>query len=102
MGPCILTVDEIKGHPELEMELRHNGQVAQKGNTRDMIWKVDDLIEYTSRDQTLYPGTVLCSGNPGRYQDDTIKKSKRLRVGDLIETEIEKIGVLKNKIITKN
>ncbi|NHI91053.1 MAG: FAA hydrolase family protein [Candidatus Lokiarchaeota archaeon] len=103
MGPYILTIDEIKGHPELEMELRHNGIIEQKGNTKDMIWKVDDLIEYTSRDQTLHPCTVLCSGNPGRFEEkDTIKKSKRLKPGDIIETEIEKIGLMKNKIIKKN
>jgi len=100
MGPYILTADEIKGHPELDMELRHNGEIGQKGNTRDMIWKVHDLIEYTSRDQTLHPCTVLCSGNPGRYgEKETIRKSKRLRENDIIETEIEKIGILRNKII---
>ncbi len=100
MGPYILTVDEINGHPELEMELRHNGEIGQKGNTRDMIWKVHDLVEYTSRDQTLHPGTVLCSGNPGRYEEkDTIRKSKRLRENDIIETEIERIGMMRNKII---
>ena len=103
MGPYILTVDEIKGHPELDMELRHNGVIGQKGNTRDMIWKVDDLVEYTSRDQTLHPCTVLCSGNPGRYEEkEIIKKSKRLRPNDIIETEIEKIGLLRNKIIKEN
>ena len=64
-----------------------------------MIWTVMDLIEYTSRDQTILPGTVLCSGNPGRYEEkDTIKKSKRLRENDLVETEIEKIGVMRNRI----
>ncbi|MHC1592176.1 MAG: fumarylacetoacetate hydrolase family protein [Candidatus Helarchaeales archaeon] len=100
MGPCIVTSDEIKGHPELEMELRVNGEIKQKGNTKEMIWTVMELVEYTSRDQTIVPGTVLCSGNPGKYgEEKTIRKSERLRPGDVVETKIEKIGVMRNKIV---
>ncbi len=101
MGPFIITADEFKNkHPELEMELRVNGVVEQKGNTRDMYWNVFQLVSYTSKDQTILPGTVLCSGNPGKVSDG-ILKSKRLKSGDVVETEIEKIGTMINKIITK-
>ncbi|HUX97927.1 MAG TPA: fumarylacetoacetate hydrolase family protein [Candidatus Deferrimicrobium sp.] len=54
MGPCIVTPDEIGNPHDLKMELRVNGQVMQQGNTRDMKWSVYQLIEYTSKDQTLY------------------------------------------------
>ncbi|MHA1145931.1 MAG: fumarylacetoacetate hydrolase family protein [Candidatus Helarchaeota archaeon] len=102
MGPCILTADEVPGHPALDMELRVNGDVKQKGNTKDMIWTVMQLVEYTSRDQTLHPCTVLCSGNPGKHgEKETMRKSERLREGDVVETEIEKIGVMRNKITKK-
>jgi len=100
MGPYIVSADEFGNrHPELNMELRVNGNIEQKGNTRDMIWKTSQLIAYTSMDQTLLPGTVLCSGNPGKVED-TMKKSKRLKPGDIVEAEIEKLGALKNKIVS--
>jgi len=102
MGPFIVTIDEFgkNKQPELDMELRVNGNVEQKGNTRDMHWSVFQLVSYTSKDQTLLPGTVLCSGNPGKI-DESMKRSKRLRPGDVVETEIEKIGTLINKIIVE-
>ena len=99
MGPYIITADEFNNkHPELDMELRANGIVEQKGNTREMYWNVFKLISYTSQDQTLLPGTILCSGNPGKVNEG-MKKSKRLKPGDVVETEIEKIGTLINKIV---
>ncbi len=101
MGPCIVTPDEIGDPHNLNMELRVNGQVMQQGNTKDMKWSVYQLIAYTSKDQTLLPGTLLLSGNPGRLTSKTIKRKERLRVGDVIEVEIEKIGLLKNEIIAK-
>ncbi|MBD3227732.1 MAG: hypothetical protein GF329_06050 [Candidatus Lokiarchaeota archaeon] len=102
MGPFIITADEFNGkHPELDMELRVNGEVGQRGNTRDMHWNVLDLVSYSSQDQTLLPGTLLCSGNPGKI-DEGIKKSKRLKPGDIMEAEIEKIGTMTNRIVAKN
>ncbi|MHA1270083.1 MAG: fumarylacetoacetate hydrolase family protein [Candidatus Helarchaeota archaeon] len=100
MGPYIVTIDEFGNkQPELDMELRVNGVVEQKGNTRDMHWNVFHLVSYSSKDQTLLPGTILCSGNPGKI-DECIKRSKRLKQGDIVETEIEKIGIMMNKIVS--
>ncbi|MHA1395197.1 MAG: fumarylacetoacetate hydrolase family protein [Promethearchaeota archaeon] len=100
MGPCIVTSDEFSGHPSLEMECRVNGVTVQKGNTKDMHWKVAQLVSYTSKDQTIYPGTVILSGNPGKVKG-VMRKAERLRDGDIVETEIEKLGMMKNKIIKK-
>ncbi len=102
MGPCIVTSDEIGDPHNLEMELRVNGHVMQKGNTKDMNWSVYELIAYTSKDQTLYPGTLLLSGNPGRLEDKSIQRKERLRIGDVLEAEIEKIGILRNEIVSKD
>ncbi len=93
MGPCIVTSDELPGHPCLDMECRVNGTTVQKGNTKDMHWKVDQLVSYTSTDQTIYPGTVILSGNPGKVKG-VMRKAERLRDGDAVETEIEKIGLM--------
>lgn len=98
-GPCIVTSDELPEHPSLDMVCRVNGVIVQKGNTKDMHWKVNQLISYTSKNQTIYPGTVILSGNPGKVQG-IMKKAERLRIDDIVETEIEKIGILNNKIIS--
>ncbi|MDD1778558.1 MAG: fumarylacetoacetate hydrolase family protein [Candidatus Helarchaeota archaeon] len=102
LGPCIVTPDEIGEPHNLKMELRVNGQVMQQGNTKDMKWSVYQLIAYTSKDQTLLPGTLLFSGNPGRLEDKTIQRKERLKIGDIVEAEIEKIGTLRNEITEKS
>lgn len=96
MGPCIVTNDEIGDVHNLEMELRVNGEVRQKYNTKHMHWKVPEMVAYASMDQTLYPGTVIGSGTVPNL------KPKRLKVGDVVEAEIEKIGVLRNKVVAKS
>ena len=101
LGPCIVTLDEIGDPHNLNIELRVNGQVMQRGNTKDMNWSVHQLVAYTSKDQTLLPGTLLFSGNPGRLEDKTIQRKDRLKIGDIVEAEIEKIGVLRNVISEK-
>jgi 2-keto-4-pentenoate hydratase/2-oxohepta-3-ene-1,7-dioic acid hydratase in catechol pathway len=95
MGPCIVTNDEVGDAHNLEMELRVNGEVRQKYNTKHMHWKVPEMIAYASMDQTLYPGTVIGSGTVPHL------KPKRLKVGDVVEAEIEKIGILRNKVVAK-
>ena len=100
MGPWIVTADEFSGQPSLDMECRVNGITVQKGNTKDMHWSVAKLVSYTSKDQTIYPGTVILSGNPGKVKG-IMRKAERLRNGDIVETEIERLGMMKNKIILK-
>jgi 2-keto-4-pentenoate hydratase/2-oxohepta-3-ene-1,7-dioic acid hydratase in catechol pathway len=102
LGPCIVTPDEIGDPHNLKMELRVNGQVMQRGNTKDMNWSVHQLVAYTSKDQTLLPGTLLFSGNPGRLEEKTIQRKERLKIGDIVEAEIEKIGTLRNEIAEKS
>ncbi|MHA1266950.1 MAG: fumarylacetoacetate hydrolase family protein [Candidatus Helarchaeota archaeon] len=101
LGPCIVTPDEIGDPHNLNMELRVNGTVMQRGNTKEMKWSVFELVAYSSKDQTLLPGTLLCSGNPGRLTEKGIIKKERLRIGDVVEAEIEKIGILENTIMAK-
>ncbi len=97
MGPCIVTKDEIKDPHNLKMIARVNGEVWSEANTRDMYWKIPDLIEYLSRDQTIYPGTVLLSGTPGGGCG--LHVGKFLKPGDVVELEIEGIGVIRNPIV---
>ncbi len=97
MGPCIVTKDEIKDPHNLKMTARVNDETWSEANTRDMYWKISDLIEHISRDQTIYPGTLLLSGTPGKGCGLHI--GKFLKPGDVVELEIEGVGVLRNPVV---
>lgn len=100
IGPWIVTRDEVKDPNHLQMELRVNGEVRQKSNTSDMIFKVHDLVEYYSAHMTLLPGDMITCGTPGGVGFFG-KKDPRwmLKPGDVIEAEIEGLGLLRNTIV---
>lgn len=91
IGPWIVTKDEIPNPHNLEIELAVNGNVRQKGNTKDMIFKIDELVHFISQYMTLYPGDVIMTG--------TISGIAPIKRGDEVICKIEKIGILINKII---
>lgn len=97
MGPWIVTKDEIPDPHNLRMIARVNGETWSEANTKDMYWKIPDLIAHLSKDQTLYPGTFLLSGTPGKGCG--LHLGKFISPGDVIELEIEKIGVLRNRVV---
>jgi 2-keto-4-pentenoate hydratase/2-oxohepta-3-ene-1,7-dioic acid hydratase in catechol pathway len=74
----------------LQLVTRVNGQVKQNGNTRDMIFKCDFLIEFVTSIMTLCPGDVISTGTPAGVGP--------LNAGDEVEVEIENIGVLRNHV----
>ncbi len=95
LGPCIVTVDEF-GAGDARMAVRINGETWGEASSAEMHHTFADLIAYASRAQTLYPGEVLGSGTaPG---GSGIELDRRLSEGDLIEMEIEGIGVLRNRV----
>ncbi len=74
-----------------------NGKVIQDGNTKDLIFDVPYLISYCSQNMTLLPGTVIMTGTPegvGYNRQPPVF----LKAGDVIEVEVEGIGVLRNKV----
>jgi 2-keto-4-pentenoate hydratase/2-oxohepta-3-ene-1,7-dioic acid hydratase in catechol pathway len=91
MGPCVTLPDEIVEPCELDLVLRVNGKVRQKSNTRDLIFNVTELIHRLSRYLTLEPGDVIATGTPSGISP--------VRAGDVMEAEIERIGVLRNPVI---
>jgi len=97
MGPCIVTKDEIKDPHNLKMVARVNGEIWSKASTADMYWKIPDLIEHLSKDQTLHPGTVFLSGTPGGGCG--MHFGRMLKPGDVVELEIEGIGTLRNPVV---
>jgi 2-keto-4-pentenoate hydratase/2-oxohepta-3-ene-1,7-dioic acid hydratase in catechol pathway len=100
MGPWLVTKDEIPDPMNLRIITRVNGEIRQNGNTRDMIWAIPKLIAYLSQ-MTLEPGDVILTGTPdgvamGRKPGES---SWYLHPGDLLESEVEQIGTLRNNIV---
>lgn len=90
MGPCITLPDEIEEPAELDLSLRVNGEVRQKSNTRDLIFGIPELIARLSRYLTLQPGDIISTGTPSGIS--------AIRPGDVMEAEVEKIGILRNPV----
>ena len=102
MGPWYVTADELPpGGAGLAIESRLNGQVMQHANTRDMIFAVDETIELLTECMTLEPGDVIVMGTPGGV-GHTRKPPVFMKPGDVIEIEIESIGVLRNEVAAES
>lgn len=75
----------------LQIKLYKNGQLMQNSSTNNMIFKVDKIISFISRIMTLFPGDIIATGTPSGVG--------KLEEGDIVEVEIEGIGVLKNNVL---
>ena len=100
MGPFLLTKDELPDPHNLSVELRVNGRVLQKSNTDQLVYNVPQLLSFCSKIFSLEPGDVVATGTPGGLAKDR-KPSTYMNPGDIMETEIEKLGVLKNPITSE-
>ncbi len=98
MGPWIVTADEIPEPQNLNVWCRVNGIVKQAGNTRDMLYPVAYIIEDLSRLMTLEPGDIITTGTPAGV-GFARKPPEFLKPGDVLESEVEKIGVIRNKVV---
>jgi acylpyruvate hydrolase len=97
VGPAIVTVDEIPDPNKLRIVCRVNGETLQESSTSEMIFDVSSLIAYISQGITLEPGDLIASGTP--HGVGVFREPKRfLRRGDVVEVEIEKIGILVNGV----
>lgn len=94
LGPWLVTRDEISDPYNLDISLSVNGKMKQQSNTRDMIFRIDSLIEYTSAGVTLKPGDIISTGTPEGVAAFTGEQF--LRDADLVEASIERIGTLRN------
>lgn len=98
MGPWIVHKSAIPDPHHLRISLRVSGETRQAGNTADMVFTIPDLIEVLSAGMTLEPGDILATGTPSGVAAG-FDPPKWLRVGDVVEAEIEGIGLLRNRII---
>ncbi len=97
MGPYLLTADELPDPHNLEVELRVNGRVLQKSNTNQLVYNVPQLVAFCSQVFSLEPGDVVATGTPGGLAKDRTPPTY-MNPGDIMETEIEKLGTLRNPI----
>jgi 2-keto-4-pentenoate hydratase/2-oxohepta-3-ene-1,7-dioic acid hydratase in catechol pathway len=97
MGPCLVTADEIGDPYRLDMIARVNGEEWGRGNSRDMHWKFEDCIAHASRSETLHPGEFFGSGTVGNGCG--LEHLRFLKPGDLVELEVQGIGVLRNRVV---
>ena len=96
LGPCLVTPDEFDPS-DARMIARVNGETWTDGNTGDMYYPFPKLIEYLSKGETLHPGDCLGSGTVG--MGCGIEHGNFIQPGDVIELEIEGIGILRNRIV---
>jgi 2-keto-4-pentenoate hydratase/2-oxohepta-3-ene-1,7-dioic acid hydratase (catechol pathway) len=97
-GPAVRTADELPDPQTLDLGLRVNGEVKQKGNTAHMLFTVAELIADISSGVTLEPGDVIATGSPqgvGAAQNPP----QFLQPGDIVEATIEGIGTLRNPVV---
>ncbi|MCX5591013.1 fumarylacetoacetate hydrolase family protein [Alcaligenes endophyticus] len=92
MGPWLVSRDAIRDPGNLRLQTRVNGVVTQEGTTADLIFDVPTLIEWLSSFMTLSPGDVILTGTP--------KGSVDVKAGDVVETEVEGLGILVNTIVS--
>lgn len=97
LGPWIVTRDEIGDPHALDMEVRINGERWGGGNSRTMHHKFEDMLAFISRAETLYPGEVIATGTVGTGCG--LEQGRFLSPNDVIELEIGRIGVLRNRIV---
>ena len=97
MGPLIVTADEIPDPQRLRLQLSVNGVKKQDSNTSDMIFSVARIIADLSAGMTLEPGDCISTGTPQGVGDGR-KPPEYLKPGDLMDAEVERIGVLRNPV----
>ena len=91
IGPLIKPVNEIKDPHTLDIELKVNGEIKQKSNTKHLMFKIPEIFEFITQMFTMEPGDIVVTGTPGGIGP--------VHPGDLIEATIEKIGTLTNSVI---
>jgi 2-keto-4-pentenoate hydratase/2-oxohepta-3-ene-1,7-dioic acid hydratase in catechol pathway len=116
-GPWIVTADEIGDPQKLRLRTRINGELRQSSSTGNMIFSCAHLIHFFSANMTLRPGTIIITGTPGGTawstdpelggkwvggdgSEQLVPAKGYLKPGDVIECEMEKIGVLRNVVGT--
>lgn len=98
MGPCIVTKDEFENPPELKISAKVNGEVRQDSNTNLLVFSIAKIISDLSQGMILEAGTIIATGTPAGVGMG-FEPPKFLKVGDVVECEIEGIGKITNTVV---
>ena len=96
-GPSLVTPDEIPDLGALTLTTRLNGKVMQEAPISDLIFSVPVIVSYISKFTPLYPGDVIATGTPGGVGDRR-DPPVYMKDGDIVEVEIDRIGILRNVV----
>jgi 2-keto-4-pentenoate hydratase/2-oxohepta-3-ene-1,7-dioic acid hydratase in catechol pathway len=113
LGPVVVTADEVGDPQKLALKTRVNGELRQSSTTAQMIWSCAELVHFFSVNFTLRPGMVIITGTPagtswsmdkelggsGKSPPGVVPAKGYCRPGDVVECEVERIGILKNTVI---
>lgn len=97
IGPWLVTTDELPDPSGLGVKLSVNGEVRQQTNTANLVFSVQKLVSFISNLATLEPGDVVLTGTPGGV-GVAMDPQQFLKDGDVVRIEIDKVGVLENKV----
>jgi 2-keto-4-pentenoate hydratase/2-oxohepta-3-ene-1,7-dioic acid hydratase in catechol pathway len=97
LGPCLVTADELGDPYALEMKVRVNGEEWGRGSSGEMRWRFEDCIAHVARSETVHPGEFFASGTVGGGSG--LEQMRFLSPGDVVELEVEGIGVLRNRFV---
>ena len=98
-GPALVTPDEIPDLGALTLTTRLNGKVMQQAPISDLIFSVPLIVSYISKFTPLYPGDVIATGTPGGVGDRR-EPPVYMKDADIVEVEIDRIGILRNVVET--
>jgi 2-keto-4-pentenoate hydratase/2-oxohepta-3-ene-1,7-dioic acid hydratase in catechol pathway len=99
-GPCLVLREQLGDPHNLKMELRVNGEVRQRSTTANMIFKIPQLLAFISNAMTLQPGDIIATGTPAGVGYYARPERRLLKPGDLMEAEIEGVGLLRNRVVS--
>ncbi|MBN8192497.1 fumarylacetoacetate hydrolase family protein [Bacillus sp. NTK074B] len=97
MGPYLVTKDEVGDPHNLSIKTKVNGEIRQSSNTGEMIFTIPTIISTLSKGMTLEPGDIIATGTPSGVGKG-FKPPRFLKKGDLVEIEIEALGILTNRL----
>jgi 2-keto-4-pentenoate hydratase/2-oxohepta-3-ene-1,7-dioic acid hydratase in catechol pathway len=100
MGPCIVTADEIADPHNLEIQMEIGGELRQNSNTKELIFRIPELVAHLSSVVTLEPGDVICTGTPAGVGFG-FKPPKWLEPGQECVARVEGIGELRNPCVAE-
>ncbi len=100
LGPWLVTADEVGNPYDLTMVARVNGEEWSRGNSGEMHHRFEDVLVHASRDETLHAGEFFGSGKVG--SGCGLELGRFLKHGDVVELEVQKLGVLKNRVVFRH